>query len=289
MQLVSLSKLYTLLLVIGAVTLVVEAGPTPKKPATPAPAVNANKSPTKTTKPGPNRVCHPLPNSFSKYKPAKGKGTGKGTDRGTGRSAAAPPVTPKTTKIKRSDIERSELIARAYTPKAATGKVRLFHGTEDDFTQVKINTQGGDFGGPAFYMTDRKRAALQFACLHNSVPFIEDEAERKATKMWVNEYEWDGTGATIHTFTGIDDPDWKGYQKWAESCKNPTPNEKFQAIFNSDMIVGPMRGDMDISRGMTANFWQNVVMGQPAVDKHLKYIDRTELLCEPEGMPGNFD
>jgi len=286
MQIISLSKLYTLLLVMGAVILVVEAGPTPKKPASAAPVAKspAKAAPSNLT----NRVCHPLGKGFSKYKPIPAGKKEKPPGKGAAKGATKPPAA-QGKKIKRTvDFEAPELVRR-YTPAKATGKIKLYHGAEADIGKVDLTkgSQGGDFGGPAFYMTDREQAALQFACLSNSVFYADTQAEIDSTEMVVIEYEWNGAGANIHTFTGTSDADWKGFQDWAVSCSGK--NDKYQTIYNSDMIVGPMRKPEDIQRGMTSNFWQYVVMNQAAADKHLKRIGSKKLKCEPAGRGGEIN
>jgi len=295
MQIISLSKVYTLLLVLGAVALVAEAGPTPKKPATPAPATKGKTSSSLT-----NRVCHPLGKGFSKYrkpipagkkeKPPKGGAAGA-TNGSTKSSTKAPAAAVPAKKIKRdAEFEGSELVTRAYTPAKASGTIKLYHGAEADLTgkvDLTKGSQGGDFGGPAFYMTDRERAALQFACLSNSVFYQDTQEEIDNTYMHVIEYEWTGAGANIHTFTGTSDADWKPFQDWAITCS--AKNDKYEKIYNSDMIVGPMQKEEDIQRKITSNFWQYVVMNQAAADKHLKRIGSKKLKCEPNGRGGNFD
>ncbi|KAG5652738.1 hypothetical protein H0H81_003937 [Sphagnurus paluster] len=94
------------------------------------------------------------------------------------------------------------------------GKIRLYHGAEKDIpgghVNLALSSQAGDFSNrPSFYLTDRPRAALQFACLADSV-FYGDPEQIVAAEMWIIEYEWDGGGANIHTFSGTNDPAWKG-------------------------------------------------------------------------------
>jgi hypothetical protein len=276
MQILSLSKLYALVLVLGAVSVVVEAGPTPKKTtaSAPAPATNAkpNKSPAKPNTKLTHRVCKAR-NPISKYKPPKKK-TAKSSTTATSNAGKR---------------KRFEVVPRAYTPANPSGKIKLYHGAEKDFGELDFgkSSQAGDFSnGPSFYLTDRERAALQFDCLADAVFFGEPE-EIAAAEMHVIEYEWDGTGADIHKFTGLSDPDWEGYQKYVGDCKDK--NEKYQKILDSDMVAGPMRKPEDIERKMTSNFWQYVIMNPEAAKKHLKRIGVKKLKCDPQGRSGDFD
>ncbi|KAG5641313.1 hypothetical protein DXG03_005534 [Asterophora parasitica] len=303
MQLISSSKLYALVFVLSAVTLAVEAGPVPVKKAVAPPATKGNgatgTSPPKTSSLHHN-VCKPRKGPV-KYKPIP-KGKKEFPRKGqagaaTGKPAAGsvqkgPPAAskPKEGKKKRADFsDEAELFARAYTPAQATGKIKLYHGAEQDITAVDLSksSQGGDFSnGPSFYLTDRERAALQFACLSNSVFYLDTQAEIDAAEMYVIEFEWDGAGANIHTFTGTGDADWKGYQEWIEKCDT---NDKYSKIHDKDMVVGPMQKEIDQIRGITNNFWQYVVMNADAAKTHLRRVGSKKLKCEPQGRGGNFD
>ncbi|KAG5645613.1 hypothetical protein DXG03_005604 [Asterophora parasitica] len=216
---------------------------------------------------------------------------------GTTKPAAQPSPTKKDGKKKRTILsDDAGLEARAYTPATASEKVMLYHGTLTEFAKVDLSRsfKAGDFSTmPAFYLTDRKNAALQFACL----------TLKHSGEVYVMEYEWNGVGANTHTFAGTSDPDWAPYQRWVEECGayqgDPATYaathddamacfEDFPEIHAKDMVSGPMQAAGDIKRGITNNFWQYAVMKQTVADTRLVRKGVSKLKCAAV-KPGNFD
>jgi len=184
---------------------------------------------------------------------------------------AAPKAAPK--KHRRAVTPEQHLAIRNGHP-SAKGSITLYHGTPTDFAEPAFgdgNSMGDfHFGKKAFYMTDTIKAAAQYACLSWCMA-PEDEAI-------VIEYKWDGSN-NIHEFTGLTDPNWKGYQAWVAADGKPA-NAEYAKIHTQDMVTGPMRSAGDIINGFYPDFWQYTLMSATAATSKLHRIAVHKVQCK---------
>ncbi|KAG5652737.1 hypothetical protein H0H81_003936 [Sphagnurus paluster] len=238
--------------------------------------VEAGPTPVKTPFKGTaaRNVCTPRQPRSKYTKPIpKGKKETVMTGRTSSKAGAGAGLAVKKSGKKRSLEESSSaLVPRTFTHPNAATKIRLFHGARSDIAgkvDLARASKAGDFSNkPSFYLTDREKAALQFICLDDATWYGTKE-EIAAAEMYVIDY---------------------------------------QAIHDSDMVVGPMQKPegarraflissrtplmhvrTDVIRGVTDNFYQYVVMNQAAADARLTRIGVKKLKCDPEGQKGNFD
>ncbi|KAG5646160.1 hypothetical protein DXG03_004213 [Asterophora parasitica] len=262
-----LSSVLSTLLVLGVVSLVVEAAPvigngTAVTASTGHSAAKggAKASNTKNMKSRKPRKCTSKLRSKSKSTSnGKALNGGKGARPTVAKSnKPRPKEAQKMKKVKRAPqlVNDTEIVARDYIHADPRGEIFLYHGT---LINESINSEhdchtfgGGDFSeNNAFYLTDRYDAALQYACLA-----IDNPPRYLAPEVYDPEDE----------------------ELLLEAKKLLKQNKS------------PMRADSDVTNKITSNFWQYVILQDSAQDMWLKAVDlpKEPVHCS-NAKVGDFD